>query len=270
MTAKLWIFGDSYGCGMMHRLGTTTSVENTWPSVLCRELGFKEMNFSWGGASVDHAHWQWYQQKKNFAPEDTVILIPTDCTRSWLDFSDPSNTDLSEWIDHLSDRSRRFVVNLVDPELKALMLRSWLGSAMLHAQEHRYRLVVIPAFESARKAAQDHWREHRRLLDQCYLLNFSLFEISRGEIDSNVYDLDLDQSNDMRPGHLCFSNHARMAELIKRTLTGTIAELNILDMKKEFFHGIFDKNTIYDRDLIKKETGQTVSSDCDIKIWSRP
>lgn len=264
MTANLWIFGDSYGCDMPNhpsrRKPSPRSAEDltlpVWTDILCRELGMMYNNFSLSGASPEYVQLIWHQHRQNFNSGDIVVLILTEPKRTWIDHDRPSYTDPAEWIDLIDPDCLSKMINLMDPKIKAQGMSNWLAHAILHAQHHGYRLIVAAAFLESYLVLQDFFHGFdQTTFDHCVWVDAWLYEISRLEISepwrSNNRFL---TGGDVRNGHLTFTNHRILANIILEALKSGKNRIEV-DILREFVTDIIHPQNLRDPDFVTRELG---------------
>lgn len=280
MTQRLWIFGDSYGCYMeghpLHQSPPPIRLEHlsdipVWPGVLAHRLGLDYSNYSASGSAIEYSHWQWHQHKDEFAKGDLVVLVLTNPNRVWVDRDDVGNTDVSMWIDQLGEKEFRKIINLFDPDIKSVTVGSWLGYAALHAQQRGYRVLAIPCFQESWNLLKAFSREFDDKIDNFVWADFYLYEISQWELshewtNKNICSL---TAGDIRNGHLSFTNHQRLVDVLIDALNQGHTRYSI-DVQKTFAGRILGREQLDDAEFLTRELGSWYRENlAQISLWKR-
>jgi hypothetical protein len=260
MTAKFWVFGDSFGCDLSdypgRRRDQLIDLElPVWPDLLCRKLGMEYRNFAVSGSAIEYSQWQWNQQKANFNPGDIVTLILTEPSRVWFDRAQPENAHSFSWLEQLDKQCAKSILNLVDPDIKGENLASWVGHAILHAQHNGYRLVIVPAFIESQRIVKTLFEDLTQVPGCCVWLDINLYELSVLELHPAWrYKSPLMFSGDIRNGHFTATNHGVLADLIHRAINAQQHNMT-WDLKQNFVAEILNPDTLRDHDFLCRELG---------------
>lgn len=251
---KIFLFGDSFSY-----IHPTDDVNNYWPVLVAKHFKSELLTGSVFGCCQDFI-FQKIEENKNFiSANDQIIIALTDQNRFWFKEDSPDFTNvnilnfkglLGENIGHAASEFYKYILRPSLVNQWMIYRLGWLNNLVI---KRNWRCpIILSCFDHTEIDCED--------FDNLIISNGFLNKVSEFEFDKDTRSINVLQDVlfgiDPRACHLCYSNHAILADKIIYSITNN----KEIDLTSNFVQEIIDQDKLRDADFMKKEFSQELSA----------